>query len=124
MDSFSNITIQSEERFDHMLRLSRLLAISLTMVLLFTGCLKQAGVSIKESDIKLNSLEQVYHIDRKTFEQKKVDQSMELELPIQEGGVSGVIKMEQSTTTTMTGKFNGTIEVPQEVKDQAREISL
>ncbi|MFD1394489.1 hypothetical protein [Kroppenstedtia eburnea] len=96
-----------------MLRLSRLLAISMTMVLLFTGCLKQAGVSIKESDIKLNSLEQVYHIDRKTFEQKKVDQSMELELPIQEGGVSGVIKMEQSTTT-MTVKFDGTIEVPQE----------
>lgn len=86
--------------------------------------MKQVGVSVKETDIKLNALEQVYHIDRKTYEQKKVDQSMELELPIQESGVAGVIKMEQSTTTTMTGKFNGTIEVPQEVKDQAREISM
>ena len=84
--------------------------------------MKQAGVTINETDIKLNSLEQVYHIDKKTFDQKKVDQSMELELPIQEGGISGLIKVEQSTATTMTGKFEGTIEVPQEVKDQAREI--
>lgn len=86
--------------------------------------MKQAGVTINETDIKLNSLEQVYHIDKKTFDQKKVDQSMELELPIQEGGISGLIKVEQSTATTMTGKFEGTIEVPQEVKDQAREISM
>lgn len=86
--------------------------------------LKQAGLSINEGDIKLNSLEQVHYINKKTFEQEKTDQTMKLEIPIQEGGESGVIKTEQSTTQTMTGKFDGRIEVPQEVKDNAKEISM
>ena len=46
--------------------------------------MKQAGVTINETDIKLNSLEQVYH-RQENLSIEESDQSMELELPISRG---------------------------------------
>ncbi|PTX58129.1 hypothetical protein C8P63_1182 [Melghirimyces profundicolus] len=86
--------------------------------------MKQAGVSVNESAIKLNKLKQVYHINKSTFEQEKMEQEMEVEIPVNDGTTSGVIKADQSMTLSLQGEFTGTIEVPQEVKESARNAQM
>lgn len=82
--------------------------------------LKQAGLPVKEDEVKLNTIKQVVYIDKKSFEQEKVDQKTEIEIPLDDGTTSGMITAKQEMTITLKGEYKGTIEVPQEVKDNAQ----
>src|SRR5699024_4337050 len=75
--------------------------------------LKQAGLPGKEDEVKLNNIKQVVYIDKKSFEQEKVDQKTEIEIPLDDGTTSGMITAKQEMTITLKGEYKGTIEVPQ-----------
>ncbi|SMO77698.1 DUF6612 family protein [Melghirimyces algeriensis] len=85
--------------------------------------LKQSGLPVQEDRIKFTKVEQLIHIDKKSFENSKTEQTVILEIPVSQGDQSSTIKVEQAMTMKRNGEFNGTIEVPQEIKDQAKEFT-
>ncbi|GGE23975.1 hypothetical protein GCM10011571_27600 [Marinithermofilum abyssi] len=84
--------------------------------------LKQSGLTVDLDQVKLDKLVQTYTIDKKSFEQKKMVQEMELQIPVSDGTSSGTIRVTQTMTLKNTGEFKGTIEVPQHVKGTAQEV--
>jgi hypothetical protein len=84
--------------------------------------IKQSGLTVDLDQVKLDKLVQTYTIDKKSFEQKKMVQEMELQIPVSDGTSSGTIRVTQTMTLKNTGEFKGTIEVPQHVKDTAQEV--
>ncbi|WP_131923899.1 DUF6612 family protein [Hazenella coriacea] len=80
--------------------------------------LKDAGMNIDYSKMKIDKIKQAMHIDEKTFELKFVDQEIKMTVPMdQENFV-----IEQTMKATVNGAFDGKIEVPEDVKKKATSL--
>ncbi|WLV24721.1 hypothetical protein QR721_00095 [Aciduricibacillus chroicocephali] len=70
--------------------------------------------------MKYNSMNVVFYIDKNTFEQKKLNQKMSISME-QDGAT---MTMDMDITLDSLKKFDGEIEVPEDVKKDAQEISM
>lgn len=86
--------------------------------------LQQAGVPVDADQIKLHQFTQKITIDKKSFKQTKVVQEIKMDIPINDPSASGVLKASQKTEMNLVGEFNGTITVPEDVKNSAQEVQV
>jgi hypothetical protein len=83
---------------------------------------KQLGIPVDVEQIKLNQFVEKITIGKKTFNQQKMVQHIKIEIPVKDSTVSGALKADLEMVINMTGEFNGTITVPEDVKNNAREV--
>jgi hypothetical protein len=86
--------------------------------------LQQAGIPVAADQIKLHQYSQKITIDKKSFNQTNVVQEIKMDIPINDPSVSGVLKANQKTEMSLVGEFNGTIAVPEDVKNSAQEVQV
>lgn len=77
-----------------------------------------AGDSLDK--MKYNSMHMIFYIDKDTFEQKKLNQKVSISLE-QDGAQ---MTMDMDVTLDSLKKFDGDIQIPEDVKKDAQEISM
>ena len=78
--------------------------------------LEQSGMPVDFDKIKVKKFKQVMWIDKESFTQKKVEQEMMMEIPIDQMTMTA----DQKMVMTHTGPYDKKITVPEEVKNSAK----
>ncbi|QKY68387.1 DUF6612 family protein [Lentibacillus sp. CBA3610] len=82
--------------------------------------LQQMGAENALQDMQIKNMNQTYYVDKESFEQSKIEQQMEIEMPIEDVTMS----IDMDMTTEIAGKVEEEITVPDDVKNNAQVISL
>ncbi|MFD1361833.1 DUF6612 family protein [Lentibacillus salinarum] len=82
--------------------------------------LQQMGAGNALQDMQIKNMHQTYDIDKESFEQSKIEQQMEIEMPIEDVNMT----MDMDMTTEIIGKVEEEVTVPDDVKDNADMISM
>lgn len=76
------------------------------------------NLNINKSQIKVDQLNQQIWIDEKTFEQTKMIQDFKMSMPVE----GSSFKVESHAEMNLKGEFKGKIEVPADIKNQAKSL--
>ncbi|ASK63840.1 hypothetical protein CFK37_17585 [Virgibacillus phasianinus] len=82
--------------------------------------LEQMGLGNVMEQMKFKSMKQTYYIDKESFEQKKMDQQMTIEMPVQDMNM----KIDVDMTMDINGKVKEEITVPEDVKKNAQVVDM
>src|SRR5699024_5349902 len=77
--------------------------------------LEQMGIPDIMENMNINSLDQTIYIDKETFEQKKVEQKMKVEINIE----GATVTIDQDMNAELKGEVTEEITVPEDVKSNA-----
>lgn len=80
--------------------------------------LEGENLPVQLDDIKFSQLNQKIWVDKESFDQKKVDQVMEMEIPIEDMKM----KIKQNMIMELKGEYKDKITVPENVKSKARSF--
>lgn len=80
--------------------------------------LEGENLPVQLDDIKFSQLNQKIWVDKESFDQKKVDQVMEMEIPIEDMKM----KIKQNMIMELKGEYKDKITVPEDVKSKARSF--
>lgn len=82
--------------------------------------MEKMGIPNVMENMKITSMKQTFYIDKKSFEQKKVDQQMTMEMS--KNGANMTIDTDMSID--IKGQVDEKITVPTDIKDKARAVNM